>query len=145
MKRLLLLSCSATKRPDPDLMPAIERYDGPVYRVVRAFRAEGRRLPKIRILSAHYGLIEPGHPIRDYDARMTPEAAAMFMADYRGRHAFQRLVMAADDVLVVAGSDYAEVFRSWWPRDADGPLPMALAEGGIGMKLKRTREWLRAG
>jgi len=32
--RLLILSCSQRKRPDSGLLPAIERYDGPVFRVV---------------------------------------------------------------------------------------------------------------
>ncbi|MFN8458221.1 MAG: hypothetical protein U0401_26815 [Anaerolineae bacterium] len=27
-KRLLILACSQRKRPDPGLLPAIERYDG---------------------------------------------------------------------------------------------------------------------
>ena len=39
-KRLLLLSCSQRKRPDPGLLPAIERYDGPQYQVLRTFIRE---------------------------------------------------------------------------------------------------------
>ena len=35
VKNLLLISCSQTKRQDAELMPAIERYDGPVYRCLR--------------------------------------------------------------------------------------------------------------
>lgn len=32
-KRLLILACSQRKRPDPGLLPAIERYDGPQFQV----------------------------------------------------------------------------------------------------------------
>jgi hypothetical protein len=35
--RLLIAACSQRKRADEGLLPAIERYDGPVYRVLRRF------------------------------------------------------------------------------------------------------------
>lgn len=35
-RRLLVLACSATKRPDPSYMPVRERYDGPLWRTLRA-------------------------------------------------------------------------------------------------------------
>ena len=35
--RLLILSCSQRKRPDRVLLPALERYDGPVFRMLRKF------------------------------------------------------------------------------------------------------------
>lgn len=38
--RCLLLSCSQAKISTPDLLPAIRRYDGPAFRVLRKFLAE---------------------------------------------------------------------------------------------------------
>lgn len=35
--RLLILSCSRRKRSDRGLLPALERYDGPTYRVMNKF------------------------------------------------------------------------------------------------------------
>ena len=35
--RLLVLACSERKRAGPGLLPAAERYDGPAFRVLRAY------------------------------------------------------------------------------------------------------------
>jgi hypothetical protein len=37
---MLILACSRRKRPDEGLLPAIERYDGPAFRVLRHFLRE---------------------------------------------------------------------------------------------------------
>jgi hypothetical protein len=39
-RRMLILACSRRKRPDEGLLPAIERYDGPAFRMVRRFLRE---------------------------------------------------------------------------------------------------------
>jgi len=41
-QRLLILSCSQRKRPDPSLLPAIERYNGPPFQVLRRYLRECR-------------------------------------------------------------------------------------------------------
>lgn len=38
--RLLILSCSQRKRSTSNLLPAIERYDGPAFQVLRKFLRE---------------------------------------------------------------------------------------------------------
>jgi hypothetical protein len=76
MSRLLILACSRRKRSDPALLPAIERYDGPAFRVVRRFlRIQPAPPPSIYILSAKFGLIGQQEPIPDYDQPMTAERA----------------------------------------------------------------------
>jgi hypothetical protein len=40
MNRLLILNCSRYKRETPDPLPALERYDGPKFQLVRAHLAE---------------------------------------------------------------------------------------------------------
>ena len=76
--RLLILACSQAKRSDPGLLPAIERYDGPAFRVVRKYRRENPScvpLLLIQILSAKYGLLSIDQPISNYDYKMTTEYA----------------------------------------------------------------------
>lgn len=77
MKNLLIIACSATKRPDPHPMPAIDRYDGPMYWVLRKAKKEGRWPDQLEILilSAKHGLIEADKPIDFYDCKMTPTRA----------------------------------------------------------------------
>jgi len=69
-RRLLILSCSRKKKTTYQSLPALERYDGPSFRVVRKFinecPAEARSLD-IRILSAKFGLIRADQPIAWYD------------------------------------------------------------------------------
>lgn len=77
--RLLILACSATKRQGPERIPAIERYDGPLWRTLRAADPDGR-LARASFLSARYGFREASTPIADYDARLTPDLAARMIA-----------------------------------------------------------------
>jgi hypothetical protein len=45
---MLILACSRRKRPDEGLLPAIERYDGPAFRVLRRFLREMPALHEAR-------------------------------------------------------------------------------------------------
>lgn len=76
-KQLLVLGCSQTKRQTPGLLPAIERYDGSYYRVLRRYLRE-RQWPdslSVAILSARYGLIGGFMDIEDYNERMNQQKA----------------------------------------------------------------------
>jgi len=77
-RQLVVLSCSATKRDDGGLLPALERYDGPMYQVLRSFlrRAEWPAPLSVGILSAKYGLIGGLASIDTYDQRMTRDRSA---------------------------------------------------------------------
>ncbi len=77
--RLLILACSATKRDGPGRMPAIERYDGPLWRTLRAIDPHGEKA-KVAFLSAHFGFRAATSPIEAYDAKMTLQMAAAIKA-----------------------------------------------------------------
>ncbi|MBX0330085.1 hypothetical protein K2Z83_20670 [Oscillochloris sp. ZM17-4] len=144
MRRLMIIACGATKRHDAGLLPAIDRYDGPPYRTLRANLrelAEDRR-PTIRILSAEFGLIPAETPIPDYDHRMT-QARAL---------ALQGQVRAALADLLVAG-DYAAAFvnlgADYMPALPLNPTTIprlgviTTAHGGIGERMALMKCWLR--
>jgi len=69
-RRLLILSCSQRKQASHGLLPAIERYNGPLFFVLRRFLREcpcqAKRLD-VYILSAAYGLIAGDFPTPLYD------------------------------------------------------------------------------
>lgn len=69
-RRLLILACSATKRHDPDPIPATDRYRGPLWQTLRATDPEGR-LARVGFLSARYGFRRAETRIEDYDAKLT--------------------------------------------------------------------------
>ena len=72
-RRLLILSCSQRKHETQELLPAIERYNGPLFFVLRHFLRERPRQARqldVYILSAVYGLIPGNLPIEWYDRKM---------------------------------------------------------------------------
>ncbi|WP_011579016.1 MULTISPECIES: hypothetical protein [Chelativorans] len=71
--RLLILAGSASKRPDPGTIPARDRYDGPLWRTLRA--DPNGVLAKVGFLSARFGFRAADTLIKDCDARLTRELA----------------------------------------------------------------------
>lgn len=137
--RLLLLACSATKRKNRRLLPAIDRYDGPAFRTLRRFWREGGRSPQpkdVYILSARFGLIRGTKKIPDYDqvmnedraARLGPKAGRTLKSTIRKR--------AYGDGLAVMGLRYRQVL------ELETIWPFSVANGGIGYQLGILKSWL---
>ena len=78
-RRLLILSCSQRKRASHDPLPAIDRYNGPLFFVLRRFLRERPRqasLLDVYILSAAYGLIPGDFSTTLYDRKMNTSRIA---------------------------------------------------------------------
>ena len=72
-RRLLILSCSQGKHTSHEPLPAIERYNGQFFLVLRRFLRECPRQAKlldVYILSAAYGLIPGDFPTQWYDQKL---------------------------------------------------------------------------
>ena len=114
--RLLILSCSARKRGDGDLLPAVERYDGPAFRLFRKYRRAptpelGAGAVRAYILSAEFGLVGEDALVPPYDRLMTTD---------RGRElrpavaAAMRALLAGEppvDALLCGGRRYLDVLN----------------------------------
>ncbi|ARR54582.1 hypothetical protein HY78_14650 [Rhizorhabdus wittichii DC-6] len=148
--KLIIMACSATKRPDPGIMPAIRRYDGPMWRTLRARLAELPRAQaaiqsgelRITVLSALHGFIMADAEIADYEQRMTAERAAQLVREPTAK-SVRPLVQAADAVLFAGG----ELYRDAMWRAYGGSLwhLMAITEtdaGGIGRHRVQLGQWL---
>jgi hypothetical protein len=152
MRRLLMIGSSTAMRPNPGLLPALERYDGPVFRVLRAHRGAGHRLPVILILSARYGLISGNHPVQagGQEGRLTIIRARLAVHG-QSRDALRRAWWIAQDRFMVAGALHKEVFLRLAPRFEPDisphmsqpvePLYVA-AHGRIGEQLDQLQAWL---
>jgi hypothetical protein len=113
--KLIIMACSGTKRPDAQPMPAIERYDGPMWQTLRARLAEHPQAAKdyasgdlrIWVMSARYGFIDTITQIPDYNERLSPELAAKMARDpsYDFQH-IQHMVDDASAVLFAGGETY---------------------------------------
>jgi len=132
---LLLLSCADRKVPGPFVMRALDRYDGPAFRMLRNHRKAKHPMPDLCILSAKYGLLYWDDNIQVYDQRMDEATANQLKyekVNTDGRFLRLRLE-AAPNHLCIAGGLYLDVFRHWAMRD------LTIADGGIGDKLKALR------
>ena len=78
-RRLLILSCSQRKHETQEPLPAIERYNGPLFFVLRRFlreRPHQARQLDVYILSAAYGLIPGDFPTAWYDQKINAARVA---------------------------------------------------------------------
>ncbi len=71
-KQLLILGCSQAKREDSGLLPAIDRYNGPMYQSLRKFLRDNQwpQDVSIAVLSAKYGLFGILKGIEHYNMKM---------------------------------------------------------------------------
>jgi hypothetical protein len=136
-KQLLVLGCSQTKRETPGLLPAIDRYDGSPYRVLRNYLRE-REWPSnlsVAILSARYGLVGGITRIADYNERMTPSKALELAPQCA-----QTLIAWAEDhnsVHFSLGKDYLPAVTPAIEKDLRGKAEVF--DGPIGMKLSQIK------
>ncbi|NJK81439.1 MAG: hypothetical protein HC914_16750 [Chloroflexaceae bacterium] len=141
--RLLILSCSARKRNDADILPACERYDGPLWHVLRGYR---RARPlfahdlEVSVLSAAFGLIPETHPIPVYDQLMTAQQADTLRPQVLT--CFADLMRQEYTHLCLGLSQrYVRAMQGW-----DELVPAGVAvtqtDGSMGIKLGQLRAWL---
>ena len=141
---LLILSCSQRKRLDVDMLPAIERYDGPTFRLLRRFLTNNKpESPQIAIciLSAEFGLISDGHLIPYYDRRMTKQRASQLQPEVLTQ--FQIIInsIPARKLYICAGRNYLKVLEGY----ESVILPdteVQIASGSLGKKLVTLYTWL---
>jgi hypothetical protein len=141
-RSLLIVSCSQHKRSDPGLLPAIDRYDGPTFRVLRRYLKEQLSAPlDIFILSARFGLIPHDQFIPHYDQRMTQLRASELhpsvMSELRrifSSQSYQRFYICMGKDYLLALDGYNTLISS--------ELSIQVAAGSSGVKLAELYFWL---
>lgn len=138
---LLILSCSQRKRGDSTSgkQPAIELYDGPLFRVLRKAKREQYCPDNLRvlILSAKFGLIKAHDLIPHYDQRMTAARALELLPDVTTALQ-QDLALPTDKVLISLGQSYLPAL----PTELLPPSTQYLS-GGIGQRSAQLKAWLK--
>ena len=144
MKRLIILACSQRKIQGKRVMPAMDRYDGPAYKVVRKWI---RTIPDARshhdflILSAEFGLISDSLCIPYYDRRMTVERAKEL---HQGTLDALKPILSSGTyhaVFVYMGKTYRgaiEGVNAFFP-------DIQYSHGGIGLQISQLRQFLYNG
>lgn len=141
-RNLLVLGCSKAKTNTTEPLPAIERYDGPTFRMVRKMFFDGLHLDvDLAVLSGKYGFLQPSSRIPNYDFRLLPGGPPPAEAG-----------TWRQDLLKQVGSrHYKEVFLAMGPdyRRALGELHVKYgrtkfqtSEGTNGTRLAQTKRWI---
>ena len=137
MRRALLLACSQRKVLTPGLLPAIDRYDGPAFRVVRRYlRDNGDRELIVYILSARFGVIPSSRSIPHYNRRMTDDRAAE-LAPSVARE-LSHAITEPCELFICAGKTYLRGLEEWQPKGID----VRFSAPGQGRKLRSLKRWL---
>lgn len=142
-RKLLLIACSNRKIRTKGLLPAIQRYDGVTYRVIRKAMREGYFPPNvdIKILSAKFGLIDANKQISYYDRRMDRERAIGLRPQVL--HDLQKIFRGNEhsEVFVNLGKTYILAINGL--HDIVGHnVRVESACGGIGSRAKQMKQWL---
>jgi hypothetical protein len=140
--RLLVMSCGKRKRSNTAPLPALERYDGPAFHVLRRYLATHPATPPdIYILSARFGLIPADRPIPYYDQRLTPQRAAELRPTVRDILAGIFAQRSYEQIYLAVGRDYAQALD-----DYAALVPKAtsvlVAHGSQGKRLAQLHDWL---
>ncbi len=142
-RRLLILSCSQRKHPSQEPLPAIERYNGPLFFVLRRFLRECPLKAKqldVYILSAAYGLISKDHQTKLYDQKMNLMRVAEIQSDVKS--SFLNVIQNNYiSVCFVLGRMYLKVFE-----ELGNIIPIHIEKivtyGTIGKKQTQLKNWL---
>jgi hypothetical protein len=135
------LACSKVKRSQPGPLPALERYDGPLFRVLRKPLPNPAEPPTVFILSARHGLLGSSEPIPWYDERITENTANALRPRIRAQWAAQIKNVKFTSLLVGVGKDYELALTDVWltlPAD----VKIERLTGSIGRQAARLRDWL---
>lgn len=141
-KYLLIIACSQRKRSDVGLLPAIARYDGPAFRLLRRFlQKPPPELPDIYILSAKFGLISQEHPIPYYDQRMTQQRSRELQPEVIGRLKHILNATAYQELCICVGRDYFKALEGY-DTLSQPSSNVQIATGALGKKLVKLYSWL---
>ncbi len=142
---LVILGCGQRKRRTSRLLPAIDRYDGPTFRVLRKHTREApENQADACILSGRFGLIPGTFPIPFYDHPLAHTDYATLRAQVE-----EQLKRTLDEtqperLFVSVGSHYWSLLEEPLARDV-APARLAVATGGIGGRASQLAYWLRSG
>lgn len=142
MRHLLILACSQRKRLDTESLPAIERYDGPTFRLLRCFLRKQPSAPlEIYILSAKFGLIPSDYQIPNYDQRMTKMRSRQLQPEVIAK--FENILNAKpyQQLGICLGRDYFLALDKYDMLIKSG-LAVRIATGSLGKKLAILHDWL---
>lgn len=143
MRRLVIVSASQRRVPDPESIPAIERFDGVFFRILRKYLREGKlKGVDILVVSDRYGILQADdlvplhHPVDKI--RATEGARASNLARLK------KMLRKASysEIYVVCGRDFQAFIRGF--EEFAGTAVTYCKGPGLGGKARSLKLWILA-
>jgi len=141
-KNLILISCSKIKKKNKELMPAISRYDGVNFKVLKKhFPSAIPDNLDILIISAKYGLLKSEDAIEYYEQKMDIEIAKGLCEEVL--EGLKEIFMnnTYNEVFINMGKEYRLIIDGF-DKFVPNATKIIFAEGSIGKKLSCMKKWL---
>jgi hypothetical protein len=142
-RSLVILGCSERKKRTSCPIRAIDRYDGPIFHVLRKhIRETPTKPPDARILSGRFGLITGEFLVPRYDCLLENRDLVKL-----GARVEMQLKQTLDDIQ--PGRVFVSVGRRYWQLIGNTLLRevpadrILVAAGGIGGRASQLAHWLR--
>jgi hypothetical protein len=142
---LVILGCSQRKAHTSRLLPAIDRYDGPAFRVLRKYnREETGNSVEACVLSARFGLVPGNLPLPLYDCELPQIDRTALRTQVEQQ--FKRTMdeVQPQRLFVSLGCQYLPLIAEPLTREV-APASLVIATGGIGGRASRLVRWLKSG
>lgn len=143
-RRCLILGCSSAKNEASEPLPAIQRYDGPPFKVLRRYLErdlETGHVLDVFVLSAQYGLVAGQTAIDSYDQRMTDRWALEMHNHVMEKIQNDLLPQNYAEVFLSMGKMYLQVLAGIEDL-VSGDTRLIISKGTAGKKLTHLKNWL---
>ena len=132
------------KRDANGNVPAIERYDGPAFRVLRRYLRNNRHSDlTVHILSAKFGFVKSDRRIPNYDMRLTRDRSVELQDTTR--HQLEQIMHEKpwDQIGISLSREYFALVADGI-REANVLGTIASLDGGLGKRLTALKAWLES-
>lgn len=142
MNRIVITACSRRKTTCDDNIPAIERYDGPSFRLLRKYLRHSEHNVDIYILSAKFGLISYLTEIPFYEQALYTAHIGdlMKLVTTQANQIFSH-TSKSNEVFVNLGKAYLHAFEPAL-KEIRTKDSLVLATGPSGRRLSELHDWL---
>lgn len=139
----LILGCSKRKKQTTRLLPAVDRYDGPLFQILRRHLHEEPQLRAATfILSAKFGLIPADFMIPRYDCRLSIANKPVIHGKITNQLTGALEQIQPDSIFVSIGADYWQLLDEALLQEI-GTDNVTVATGSIGGRASQFANWLR--
>ncbi|WP_298682383.1 peroxide stress protein YaaA [uncultured Methanomethylovorans sp.] len=141
--KLMILPCSKRKMDAQYKIPAIDRYEGQYFRIIKKYISDFSNNDgfDVAILSAKYGLLQPMDEIHDYDLKMNDSIAASLNESIIEKLASMNKEKQYKEVAINLGKSYFKAIDGY--DDIFGKnTELTIFEGKIGERQQQMINWL---